>query len=168
MMLADEIIFFERAISFIHEIGIETTYAAIDNEDCFLPGLLITKGRIIIDENKMKFPGDILHEAAHIAIVPSAERKDLDGKNIGIRTDAAAEEMMAIAWTYAACIHLEIDPHFVFHEHGYKGGGGAIVENFENGNYIGVAVLQWLGITSTSTGKDDGITYPGMKKWMRD
>jgi len=168
MIQTDEIIFFERAISFIRELGIEITYAAVDDADCFLPGLLIAKGKIVIDKNKMKFPGDILHEAAHIAIVPSAERKYLDGKNIGIRTDAAAEEMMAIAWTYAACIHLEIDPHFVFHEHGYKGGGGAIVENFENGNYIGVAVLQWLGMTSTSTGDDDGITYPGMKKWMRD
>ena len=168
MIQTDEIIFFERAISFIRGIGIETSYAAVDDDDCFLPGLLITKGKIIIDENKMKFPGDILHEAADIAIVPSAERKDLDGKNIGTRKDAGAEEMMAIAWTYAACVRLEIDPHFVFHEHGYKGGSSAIVENFENGNYIGVPVLQWLGMTTTSTGNDDEITYPAMKKWMRD
>ena len=85
MIETDEIIFFERAISFIREIGIETAYAVIDDGECFLPGLLIAKGKIIIDKNKMKFPGDILHEAAHIAIVPSAERKDLDGKNIGTK-----------------------------------------------------------------------------------
>lgn len=168
MIQTDEIIFFERAISFIHEIGIETTYAAISEDECFLPGILIDKGKIIIDKNKIKFPGDILHEAAHIAIVPSAERGDLDGRNIGTRKDAGAEEMMAIAWTYAACIHLQIDPHFVFHEHGYKGGAAAIIENFENGNYIGVPVLQWLGMTATSTGNDDEIIYPAMKKWMRD
>ncbi len=168
MIETDEIIFFERAISFIREIGIETTYAVIDDGEGFLPGLLIAKGKIIIDKNKMKFPGDILHEAAHIAVVPSAERGDLDGKNIGRRKDADAEEMMAIAWTYAACVHLEIDPTFVFHEHGYKGGGTAIVKNFENGNYIGVPVLQWLGMTTTSTGNEDEIIYPAMKKWMRD
>jgi hypothetical protein len=165
MIQTDEIIFFERAISFIHEIGIETTYAAIDNDECFLPGLLITKGKIIIDKDKMKFPGDILHEAAHIAIVPSAERNELDSKNIGSRNNAAAEEMMAIAWTYAACIHLKIDPHFVFHEHGYKGGGTAIVSNFQKGNYIGVPVLQWLGMTTTSPGGK--FIYPAMIKWLR-
>ncbi len=168
MIQTDEIIFFEQAMSFIDEIGIETIYAAIDDDECFLPGLLIAKGKIIIDENKMKFPGDILHEAAHIAVVPSGERKDLDGKNIGTRKDAGAEEMMAIAWTYAASVHLEIDPQFVFHEHGYKGGGNTIVKNFEQGNYIGVPVLQWLGMTTTSTGNDSELTFPAMKKWMRD
>ena len=168
MIQTDEIIFFERAISFIRELGIEITYVAVDDADCFLPGLLIAKGKIVIDKNKMKFPGDILHEAAHIAIVPSAERKELNGKNIGTRREAHAEEMMAIAWTYAACVHLEIDPHFVFHEHGYKGGGTAIVENFEDGKYIGVPVLQWLGMTTTSPENDDEIPFPAMKKWMRD
>jgi hypothetical protein len=160
--------FFEKAISFLRKIGIETGYATIPEEDCFLPGLLITKGKIIIDKSKIKFHGDILHEAAHIAVVPSAERENLDGKNIGTRKDAAAEEMMAIAWAYAACIRLNIDPHFVFHEHGYKGGGAAIVENFEKGNPIGVPVLQWLGMTKTSADTIEGSAYPSMIKWLRD
>jgi len=164
----NEIKFFEKAISFLNEIGIETIYETIDNEDCFLPGFLITKGKIIIDKNKIKFPGDVLHEAAHIAVVSAADRSELNGKDIAKRKDAAAEEMMAIAWSYAACIHLEIDPHFVFHENGYKGDGAAIVENFEKGNYIGVPVLQWLGMTTTSTGEGNEFTYPAMIKWLRD
>ena len=57
---------------------------------------------------------------------------------------------------------------FVFHEHGYKGGGNAIVKNFEEGNYIGVPVLQWIGMTTTSPENDDEIPFPAMKKWMRD
>jgi len=159
---------FEKAICFLHEIGIETVHRTFDDEVSFLPGFLIEKGKIIMDLNKIKFHGDILHEAAHIAIVPSAERGLLDGKNIGKRKDAAAEEMMAIAWTYAACVHLKIDLHFVFHENGYKGGGAGIVENFERGNYIGVPVLQWLGMTNTTPGKDDKAVYPAMIKWLRD
>ena len=155
-------------MSFIREIGIETAYAAIDDGESFLPGLLIANGKIIIDENKMKFPGDILHEAAHIAVVPAAERKNLAGKDIGMRKDADAEEMMAIAWTYAACVHLQIDPHFVFHEHGYKGGGAAIVENFEEGNYIAYCFQHWLCKTTTFKENNDELTYPAMKKWMRD
>ena len=108
-----------------------------------------------------------MHEAAHIAIVPAAERKSLHGFSIAGRKDAPAEEMMAIAWSYAACIHLDIDPAFVFHPHGYKEGAQAIIENFGQGKYIGVPVLQWLGMTSTSA-HDNKPIYPAMIKWLRD
>jgi hypothetical protein len=32
------------------------------------------------------------------------------------------EEMAAIAWSYAACVHLGLEPTVVFHSDGYKGG----------------------------------------------
>jgi hypothetical protein len=160
--------FFDKAISFLSEIGIETVYENIQDEDCFLPGFSIAKGKIIIDTNKVKSPGDVLHEAAHIAVVSSIERDELGGKDIGKRKDAAAEEMMAIAWSYAACLHLGIDPHFVFHENGYKGGGDNIVDNFKSGNYVGVPLLQWLGMATTLPGEGNVFTYPMMMKWLRD
>ena len=159
---------FDKAIQFLQTIGIETTDALLEGEGSFLPGFLIQNGKILIDKNKVKYPGDILHEAAHIAVVPTAERYLLQGENIGQRTNADAEEMMSIAWSYAACIHLEIDPHFVFHEHGYKGGGASIVENFDKGNYFGVPVLQWLGMTTTIKETVDQQVYPKMTKWLRD
>ncbi len=159
---------FEKSISFLQEIKIGVVYRTINDDDSFLPGFLIEKGKLVMDVDKIKFHGDILHEAAHIAVVPSAERSLLDGFNIGQRKDAAAEEMMAIAWTYAACIYLQIDPNFVFHENGYKGGGSSIVDNFRNGQYIGVPVLQWLGMTTTSPEIDDRFRYPAMIKWLRD
>ena len=56
-------------------------------------------------------------------------------------------ELMAITWSYAACIYLKIDPHIVFHENGYKSGGRDIVENFSEGRYFGVPLLQWCGMT---------------------
>ena len=33
----------------------------------------------------------------------------------------AGEEMGAIAWSYAAALHIGLDPRVVFHEDGYKG-----------------------------------------------
>ncbi len=158
---------FEKIIGFLNEIGIETCYRKLDDEDCFLPGFLIENGKIIIDKDKLLYPGDILHEAGHIAVVPAAERKNLKGPLIAKRNDAPAEEMMAIAWSYAACIYLNIDPVFVFHEQGYKGGGLNIVENFQDGRYIGVPVLQWLGMTTTDTQSGFPV-YPAMIKWLRD
>ena len=157
---------FDIALQFINEIGIATDFRKVNEDECFLPGLLIENGNIVIDTDKLKYQGDILHEAAHIAIVPSAERRSLHGYSIAQRNDAAAEEMMAIAWSYAACIHLDIDPAFVFHPHGYKEGAQNIIENFRQGRYIGVPVLQWLGMTSTSA-FDDKV-YPAMIKWLRD
>jgi len=164
----NDIIFFEKVIDFLHEIGIETAEASLEDAACFLPGFLIKNGKILIDKSQVKQPGDLLHEAGHIAVVPLAERPFLEGENIGKRNDSDAEEMMSIAWSYAACIYLNINPHFVFHEQGYKGGGASIVENFETGNYFGVPVLQWLGMTTTVKDVTDQKVYPEMIKWLRD
>lgn len=155
---------FEKALEFIRDIGIEVELRIIQDDHCFLPGLLIDHGRIIVDRDRLQFPGDILHEAGHLAVIPAEERKSISGPAIGRRKDAPAEEMMAIAWSYAACIHLGIDPSFVFHEKGYRGGSNSIIENFREGRYFGVPVLEWLGMTTTS----GSIIYPDMIKWIRD
>ena len=104
---------FEQCIEFLNKIGIETAFRKIGNKS-FLPGLLINKGMIIIDKDALEHPGDILHEAGHIAVVPTFERPGLSEKGIIKRKNREGEEIMAIAWSYAACIYLSIDPFFVF------------------------------------------------------
>ena len=156
---------FQKALLFLHDIGIETTFCTLPAERCFLPGLLIEGGRILIDPEKLLYAGDVLHEAGHVAVVPAAERGTLNGPLIGSRKDAPAEEMMAIAWSYAACVHLGLDPGFVFHEQGYQGGGAVMVQNFKEGRFFGVPLLQWLGMTGTADGDP---LYPAMIKWLRD
>src|SRR6185295_11016435 len=99
-----------------------------------------------IDKNKMMYPGDLLHEAGHIAVTAKEKRNMLDG-NLENNESGGALEMMAIAWSYAACIHLNLDPHIVFHENGYKGDGESIVENFQQGRFFGTPMLQWCGMT---------------------
>jgi hypothetical protein len=158
----------EKIIPFLEEIGIPVLYRIIET-DCFLPGLLIENGTIIIDSNKLKYPGDVLHEAAHIAVVPSTDRPTLNGKEIGNRKDNAAEEMMAIAWSYAACVHLDIHPYFVFHEDGYQGGGNELGDNFMEGRYFGTPMLQWVGMTAEKNKAiETGVNpYPSMIQWLR-
>jgi hypothetical protein len=159
----------EIILSFLHEIGIPVLHREIET-DCFLPGLSIQQGVIIIDNKKLEHPGDILHEAAHIAVVPAAERATLDAKEIAGRKDNAAEEMMAIAWSYAACVHLQIPPTVVFHEEGYQGGGKEIADNFAAGRYFGVPMLQWVGMTAEEKrAKEIRVnTYPYMLLWLRN
>jgi hypothetical protein len=99
-----------------------------------LPGIQIQRGALVVDEAQLSYPGDLLHEAAHLAVVPAARRSLLD-RDTG---DDGGEEVGGIAWSYAAALHLRLDPAMVFHAHGYRGGSESILENFGECRYIGV------------------------------
>jgi hypothetical protein len=91
----------------------------------------------------------------------------LNAENIGKRQNREAEEMMAIAWSYAACMHIGLPVSFVFHDGGYKGGGDYLVENFAQKRYIGLPMLQYLGMCFD---EKNGILnkiepFPKMIKW---
>ncbi len=158
-----------KVIKFLSEIGVPVIPGPLEG-DCFLPGIQIMNGEMHIDQAQLLYPGDILHEAGHIAIVPPAERYTLNDKSIGQRPMRDAEEMMAIAWSYAAAVHLDIDPFIVFHDQGYKGGGAYIAESFNKGQYFGVPMLQWTGMALEKPDPSDPSkpVYPLMQKWMRD
>jgi hypothetical protein len=159
----------EKCVAFLNSIGISTVYRQT-SQPTLLPGLLIDKGVIYINLGTLQFPGDLLHEAGHIAVVPFDERHTLDEHSIGQRKDHQAEEMMAIAWSYAACVHLGLDPGFVFHDEGYKGGGRYIADNFKNGNYFGLPMLQWKGMAldEKNASAMNVLPYPHMQKWVLD
>lgn len=112
----------------------------------FLPGISIRNGSLVIDKEKLKYPGDILHEAGHLAVVPPQDRPVLNEYDIAIRPQRKEEEMMTIAWSYAVCVHLSKSSRFVFHGDGYKGVGDSLAENFENKQYFGVPMLKWEGM----------------------
>lgn len=161
--------YLQKCISFLQKISIETSFEKLD-EPCFLPGLSIRNGVIIIDREGLLYPGDILHEAGHIAVVPFAERHTLTATSIGKREMHEAEEMMAIAWSYAACVYLQLDPFIVFHDEGYRGGGSYIAENFGNGQYFGLPMLQWKGMAldEANAAAQNLPAYPCMIKWTLD
>lgn len=160
---------FQQVVIFLKSIGIPVYFRSLGN-DCFLPGIQIEGASIIVDREKLKYPGDILHEAGHIAVVPASEREMLTETSIAGREMREAEEMMAIAWSYAACVHLGLDARFVFHDHGYKDGGSHLAENFSRGNYFGVPMLQWTGMAMEKKSDADPSlpVYPAMLKWLRD
>lgn len=163
-----ELVLLEQCVLFLNSIGIETTFRKIGNKS-FLPGLLINKGMIIIDTGVLEHPGDILHEAGHLAVVPASDRRVLSEKGIINRKNREQEEIMAIAWSYAACMHLLIDPTFVFHEQGYRGGRDYIIDSCSNKNYIGLSMLEKIGLTvNEKNARHQNIpSYPHMIQWLR-
>jgi hypothetical protein len=158
----------DLCVEFLNNIGIETTYRRINNKS-FLPGLLINNGMIIIDKEALQHPGDILHEAGHIAVVPGIDRPGLSERNIPGRKNREGEEIMAIAWSYAACVHLSIDPFFVFHEQGYRGGRDYITDSCRLKSYIGLSMLERIGLTvnEKNASRLNVPSYPHMTKWLR-
>src|SRR5207237_1289082 len=75
-------------------------------EDVFPPGVTLRGGAIVYDPDKLLYPGDLLHEAGHVAVTEPERRAALDGD----AEDDPAEEMAAIAWSWAAAKAIGIDP----------------------------------------------------------
>lgn len=150
---------------FLAGVGLETA-PAVFAEAGFLEGLMISHGVLLIHEARLTYPGDLLHEAGHLAVIPGEKRKRLSGS----AGDDPGAEMAAIAWSYAAALHLEMDPAIVFHSGGYRRGSQTILENFSRGRYFGVPLLEWLGLTADK--KNAALLqvppYPHMLKWLME
>jgi hypothetical protein len=143
---------------FLQQIGIQSHFVTLEQET-FLPGIAIDRGSLQIDLEQLKYPGDLLHEAGHIAVSTPAERVVKGGNITENDPDAMGPEIAAILWSYAAAKAAGISPETVFHPHGYKGASDWHLEQFASGNYIGLPLLTWMGMT-------DG-DFPAMKHWLR-
>jgi hypothetical protein len=151
-------------VNFLRSIGLAVRSGEIAGTT-LLPGIDIEHGALIVDEKKLRHPGDLLHEAGHLAVA-TPERRAAMHRDVG--TDAA-EEMMAIAWSYAAALHLQIDPAIVFHAEGYRGGAASLLDNFANGRYLAVPMLQWTGMAydEARAAREGAPVYPHMIRWLR-
>ncbi|MGZ5052181.1 MAG: hypothetical protein ACXWF8_12790 [Methylobacter sp.] len=158
-----------KMVDFIRGIGIDVVETPLDIET-FIPGIYIEQGRLLVDEQKLLYPGDLLHEAGHIAMVPSRLRHYATD-NVGkIDEIGHSYELEAIAWSWAAAVALGIDPAILFHNKGYKGGAQGLLFNFQLGVYIGIQGIEDAGMAySERKAAELGVRpFPVMQKWMRD
>ena len=140
--------------AFLAGIGIVVEIASPDTHR-FVPGMTIVAGRIVVDPAGGGHPGDLLHEAGHIAVAEPELRATMSA----VGTDAG-EEMAAIAWSVAAARACGVPLTVLFHPEGYKGDAASLIENFEAGRTFGVPLLAWYGLTTESD-------FPAMKRWLR-
>ena len=115
------------------------------------------------DKDKLAHPGDLLHEAGHLAVT------EPDSRNAPSLAPTDAEEMATLAWSWAALKALDLDPAVVFHPHGYKGGGQSLIDAFAGGGGPGTPMLQWFGMTVTGkAAAEQGVApFPHMLRWLR-
>jgi hypothetical protein len=151
-----------KLVTFVRSIGIEV-YACTINWKTQFPGLDIKAGVVLIDKNQLIHPGNILHEAGHIAVHDPARRKQpkFQPRN--------GEELSALAWSYAAVVYLGLNSELVFYPGSYHGWATSLVENFAEGRYLGVPLLQRFGMCIEERfASERGVKpYPHMLKWVR-
>ncbi|SFK58797.1 hypothetical protein SAMN02799626_04666 [Caulobacter sp. UNC279MFTsu5.1] len=150
-----------RIVAFLRQVGVPVEVASLDHET-FLPGVAVAGGGLRVDPARLAWPGDLLHEAGHVAV------GDPDRRDESV-SDDPGEEMAALAWSFAAATHLGLDPSVPFHEGGYRGGGKALAEMFSQGGYVGVPMLAMWGLThEPHRAKALGAPpFPHMLAWRR-
>ncbi|MEA5461199.1 hypothetical protein VB796_19200 [Arcicella sp. LKC2W] len=156
-------------LSFLERIGIPVQITTLTSE-MSLPGILINNGSLQIDLAQLKFPGDLLHEAGRIALAPSAVRSSLSHPiESQLDFDVPTNSMMTIGWSYAAAIEANIPLEVLFHPEGYKGQNDSILFGFQSGQYIGLPMLQWLGMAfDAQNAAQHGVQpFPSIQKWFR-
>ncbi|WP_034158051.1 hypothetical protein [Sphingomonas sp. ERG5] len=153
----------ERILAFIEDVGIPTAIAPID-EATFMPGMTIRDGVLIVDPAQLIWPGDLLHEAGHIAVTEPGKRPTLHMVN-----PDPGEEMSAMCWSFAAALALDLDPDVVFHDGGYQGGGRHLAGVYGGGAYIGLPMLQYYGMAldARSAAEQGTLPFPHMQRWLR-
>jgi hypothetical protein len=159
-MFADPLV--ERLAGFVRSIGLDVRAAQL-SDPTFLPGLEIRDGVIWVDEARLAHPGDLLHEAGHLAVT------DPEQRHAPTLTPSAGDEIAAQAWSYAAVRHLGLDPAIVFHANGYHGSSETLIHVFNTGGTFGQPLLQYYGMTfEPRLAAENGVVpFPHMVRWLR-
>jgi hypothetical protein len=151
--------------AFLREAGFTVVEERLP-PDTFLPGLAVRGDVLVFDRNALRYPGDLLHEAGHLAVLPANIRVNANPELL----DAPDTEVAAIAWSYAAACHLHIPPEVVFHANGYRGNSEGLLLGFTYGVFPGLNLLEAAGLTvSPRRAAERGVApYPAMLRWMSE
>lgn len=162
-------VYVQPIIRFLEKINIPYQFVSIDIET-YVPGINIHNGTLQIDLEKLSFPGDLLYEAGRIALAPSAVRTSLTHPiDNQLDFDIATNSMMTIAWSYAAAIDSGTPLEVLFHPEGYKGQNESLQYGFQSGQYVGLPMLQFLGMAfDANNATQKGLqAFPVMQVWLR-
>lgn len=164
MSTPDREVLLQRIVDFLRRIGVAVRQGPVP--DGFLPGLTLDGGCVVFDPERLQHPGDLLHEAGHLAVCAPERRGQLTAQ----AGDDGGMEMAAIAWSWAALRHLDLPPETVFHDQGYRGGSQSIIAAFAQPQPFGVPLLEWLGMTATGArAAAAGVApFPHMLRWLRE
>lgn len=155
-------------LDFLAGIGIPVVETTLP-PDSFLPGIVIRDGGLQVDPDRLQWPGDLLHEAGHLAVLPP----DLRGRASDDLADeqgvAHAGETEAMAWAWAAVHAIGLPPEVLMHAGGYHGQSEAVLQMYAVGIIPGLRGLCEIGMTAAHgfSAEPLDVQYPQMRRWLR-
>lgn len=160
---------YRTIVDFLVGIGLEIVEDTLHAET-FLPGIALRDGGLVIDLEKLAWPGDLLHEAGHLAVLPTAVRNRANDDLAQETSVEHASELEAMAWAWAATIELGLPPDVLIHEGGYNGKSRDLLQMYAFGVYPGLQGLCAAGMTAAPGFASEPlpVRYPQMLRWLRD
>jgi hypothetical protein len=151
-----------RIGAFLEDIGIAVESGRVGSS--VIPGMTVVHGRVRVDPAVDAYPGDLLHEAGHVAVSDPATRATIEA----IPVDPG-DEMAAIAWSVAAANACGTALEALFFDDGYKGSAGALRTAFGGSGWVGVPLLAAYGMTAEPRRAAEwGVpAFPEMTRWLR-
>jgi len=180
---------FEKVRSFLEMIGIKIVFDEMANG--FFEHIKIAGSTIYVSEANLcnTVVRDIIHEAGHIATVPSKFRQFIDNnvdislathfkkwfdenadlcsawpENKTFRAMMQCDDTTAIAWSYALCRHLELNVcrFFVWDQESFEVSRNDTIMRFHPGSKS----LMHSGMAARA----DNLAnlFPKMSKWVQD
>lgn len=172
-----------EVVTFLKAIGIPVQVVPELGQKGFLPGVLIQGGGLQVTPAGLV--SDWLHEAGHVACVPTRFRGGLTG-NVSAGVKAMFEQLdpleldpdhplmraalqcsdpEATAWAWAAGCHLGLPPEMIIGNDQYDGDGAEIRAMLQANAYFGINGLVHAGMCQSAR-RPGG--YPQLTKWLQD
>jgi hypothetical protein len=160
---------YRSIVDFLGRIGLEIVEDTLP-ADTFLPGIALRDGGLVVDPEKLMWPGDLLHEAGHLAVLPAAVRR---AAHDDLAEDSGVEhagELEAMAWAWAATVELGLPAEVLIHEGGYNGKSRDLLQMYAFGVYPGLQGLCATGMTAAPGFAPEPlpVRYPQMLRWLRE
>lgn len=181
----------QDVIDWLRARGLEVEFADQEHPEAFVPGVWLDRGKIIINEARAHV-GDVLHEAGHLACIPSCFRElvepgslptpklheaieqymdthpfmvdDMGREDPVIRGILQMGDCEATAWAYAAGEELGLPASILFDE-----------REFGPEPYDGEGKEIWRALDARSYMGINGLqaagfcsvrTFPKMARWL--
>jgi hypothetical protein len=159
---------FHPIVDFLRSVGIDVLEGVLPGTT-FLPGIAIRSGRLLVDAERLIWPGDLLHEAGHLAVLPAADRQLADDDRPNPADAEAGGELEAMAWAYAASVAIGLPLDVLIHDGGYLGNAAGLRQMYEVGIVPGLRGLCDAGLTEAQgfTPNPGPVRYPAMLHWLR-
>jgi len=177
---------FARSAAFLSELGI--TISLDPTVKGFLRNVAIDGGALVVASYDDDVSSELLHEAGHLAVIPSVFRGEASGdlsnlaplmddwfaarpRALELNEDPIARgilqcgECEAVAWSYAAAHAIGIDTRIPFRR-GFEGTGLALHDQVASGYYFGVHGLAAGGMTELPRFQAR-TPFPAMKRWLQ-